>query len=285
MIIDTNHDTTGRAPQLRAAMVTGVIRYFNRLSPNGEKQVKAAEARYLADNDLQLGIVYEGQGDRLSAFSEDTGYADAVYSRALMPKIGMPSGAGLYFAADADFTRRQDLTNVIPYFRGVGRAFAEDNGLPVARIGVYGSGLSCETVGGAGLAELFWTSCSTGWEDTRTFNASNKWHLRQHLPKTIAGLDTDPDDANPLLPDWGGFTPFAVASPPAGLRGVAMMVTARSGLNLRGAPSAGGSILRLLPYGSRVTIEETSTPGWPHVDADGDGRPDGYVSATYLAVA
>ena len=60
-----------------------------------------------------------------------------------------------------------------------------------------------------GLADLSWLSCSTGWSGSKEYLASNRWALRQHLPQRIAGLDTDPNDANG---DFGDFVPFAAAA-------------------------------------------------------------------------
>ena len=111
-------------------------------------------------------------------------------------EIEQPAGSAVYFAVDFDASAAEIRTAIIPYFRGVARAFAEDNGLPVYRVGVYGSGAVCAAVLDAGLAELAWLSCSTGWSGSRAFLASGRWTLKQRLPALIAGLDADPDDAN-----------------------------------------------------------------------------------------
>lgn len=222
-IIDTNHDTTAKLATLKADGIEAVIRYDDRLNPHGDKQIKPAEARAIQAAGLRLGIVYEGAGDQVGQFSDAIGYADAKYSRAQAAERGQPDGSAVYFAVDFDPNAFQLKQSVLPYFEGVRRAFLEPANLPKLRVGVYGSGLTCQTVLSAGLAELTWVSCSMGWSESHVFVAGGRWNLLQHLPQTIAGLDTDPDEANPLHPDIGDFVPFGplpdepvVAAAPAG---------------------------------------------------------------------
>ena len=94
------------------------------------------------------------------------------------------------------------------------QAFGERNGLPVYRVGVYGSGAVCQAVLDAGLAELAWLSCSSGWSGYKNFLASGRWNLRQYTPRLVAGLDADPNDANPQRGDIGDFVPGAAAPMP-----------------------------------------------------------------------
>ena len=60
-----------------------------------------------------------------------------------------------------------------------------------------------------------------GWSGSRAYLTANEWALRQHLPRPIAGLDADPNDANATAfaaAGFGEFAPFAqqqTASPPA----------------------------------------------------------------------
>ncbi len=203
-IIDTNRDTTKHLARLRAAGIETVIRYYARSMSS--KVIRRAEALAIKEAGLRLGIVYEGAGDRLSAFSQDIGFKDAAFSRSYGAReIEQPAGSAVYFAVDFDAGAGEIRSAIIPYFRGVARAFAEDNGLPVYRVGVYGSGAVCAAVLDAGLAELAWVSCSTGWSGSRAFLASGRWTLKQHLPAMIAGLDADANDAN--MQPIGDFAP------------------------------------------------------------------------------
>lgn len=212
-IIDTNRDTTKRLVQLRAAGVETIIRYYARAMSS--KVIRRAEALAIGAAGLRLAIVYEGAGDKLSAFSEEIGLRDAAFSRSYGAKeINQPAGSAVYFAVDFDAGAAEIRNAIIPYFRGVARAFAENNGLPVYRVGVYGSGAVCQAVLDGGLAELAWLSCSTGWSGYRAFLLSGRWSLKQHLPSAVAGLDVDADERNPQRPAIGDFCPGAAVSQP-----------------------------------------------------------------------
>lgn len=204
MIVDTNRNTTSHLADFKRLGVTGIIRYDNRLGPRNEKQVKPAEAKAIAAAGIQLGIVYEGAGDRISAFTRDTGRADAAYSLTQLEGRGQPKGSAIYFAVDLDVSPSQVNASVIPYFHGVADSLT-GSGLV---IGVYGSGLVCRIMLDAGLAQLTWISCSMGWSESKKFLATNRWTLRQHVPKPVDGVDCDANDLREGLASWGGFVPF-----------------------------------------------------------------------------
>lgn len=279
-IIDTNHDTNARLPQLRAAGVETVIRYYMR--GGSSKVIRRPEVQAIGAAGMRLCIVYEGAGDRISAFSEDIGYRDAAHCRQYgKSEIGQPAGSAVYFAVDADFPAGLIKSNVIPYFRGVAHAFGEGSGLPRYRVGVYGSGAVCEAMLDSGLAELTWVSCSSGWSGSKAFVASGRWNLRQSLPKLIAGLDCDPDEANPEKSDIGAFVPGAA---PAVQAATLRTVTARAGLRLRGGPGLDHAVERMLPFGATVATGAHSGD-WVMVDVERDGAFDGYVFGAFLAPA
>ncbi len=203
-IIDTNHDTTRHLASIKAAGVKTIIRYLSPINPAGEKCVKAAEARAIATAGLRLGLVNEGWGDFAhGGISAGAGERDGEWCAKYAAQVGVSESACIYFAVDVDANAAQIRKLVIPYFAAVAAAFKQS--APKLRIGVYGSGAVCEAVIAANLADLPWLSCSMGWAGSRDFLASNKWTLRQHLPATIAGIDSDPDDANG---DFGDFVPF-----------------------------------------------------------------------------
>jgi len=216
MIIDTNHDTTSHLPSLKAKGVVSIIRYFNRLNPKGEKTIKPPELAAIRDAGMTAGIVYEGKGNQLSAFTGDMGTADGTWAFDYANRLKIPENSAIYFAVDYDFSVNQIRNVIIPYFQEVNDALAgqNDSESPTQkasyRIGVYGSGLVLQMIEDAGLAELFWLSCSSGWTGTKEFLANGDWNLNQHLPPRnggALGLDHDPNDANPALADYGAFTP------------------------------------------------------------------------------
>ena len=208
-ILDTNVETTPHLTALKAAGIKSIIRYLSPINPSGEKCIKPAEAQAIAAAGLRLALVCEGWGDFAhGAISAGAGERDGEWCARYAATVGAPDNAAVYFAVDADAGAAQIRKLVLPYFASIDAAFKSL--APNLRCGVYGSGAVCEAVMAAQLADFPWLSCSLGWFGSRTYLASNKWVLRQHVPATIAGIDCDPDDANG---DFGDFVPFAPASP------------------------------------------------------------------------
>jgi len=209
MIIDTNVETTPHLPALKTAGIKTVIRYLSPINPSGEKCVKPAEAQAIATAGLRLALVCEGWGDFAhGAISAGAGERDGEWCARYAATVGAPDNAAVYFAVDTDASASQIKKLVLPYFTSIDAAFKSL--APNLRCGVYGSGAVCEAVMAAQLADLPWLSCSLGWSGSRTYLASNKWALHQHVPATIAGIDCEPDDAGG---DFGDFVPFAPTSP------------------------------------------------------------------------
>jgi len=281
-VVDTSNVTTARLSCLRGAGVRTVIRYYARDTRNPAKVVRGPEARAIASAGMKLGAVHEGRlGDRIAGFSEELGFADARHSRTYaFNEIQQPATTAIYFGVDFDASTAQVNNNIIPYFRGVGRAFAETNGLPTYRVGVYGSGRVCRALLTAGLAELAWLAQSTGWAGHAAFLNSRDWVLNQLMPQTLCSLDCDPDETNPQRPDFGDFVPGFGAQP----SGDAMVVNASSGLRLRAGPGTQFDVIRVLPLGTRV-MAGVRSDGWVMVDVNGDGTSDGFVFAAFLTPA
>lgn len=225
-LLDTNHNTASRLPQLKQLGYDEIIRYLS-TSVAGEKCVKPAEAKAIADAGLRLGLVFEvwgGEGN----FSHDdinaeTGAAHGGFVRNYAPTVGAPDGAVIFFAIDTDVTDTQIASLVIPYFRAIKAAFAGK-----FRVGVYACGAVCAACLNAGWADVAWLSNAMGWNGSRSFRDSRRWALLQHLPAIIAGIDTDPDEVvtqpevNPAILDSVGFVPFSSGTmpPPPEVRGI-----------------------------------------------------------------
>lgn len=213
-IIDCAVDVTRQIPALKAAGITAIIRYDDRFPSGDWKQIHLPEARAIRNADLQLGIVYEGAGDQVGAFSEQSGYLDAVYSRKMAKDRGQPDGSAIYFAVDFDAAAPQIRNNIVPYFNGVERAFSENNPFPKLTPGVYGSGLVCRTLAGLGLVKLKWITCSRGFAGSAEYIAAGLQDLWQvQCEKNLVGLDVDYNEAH--QPNWGAFVPWgSIPSPP-----------------------------------------------------------------------
>jgi len=280
-VLDTTQDCTSKASALRGAGYTTVIRYY---SVNAWKRMGAAEAQALSHAGLTLGAVYQDRQNQPADFSLAKGttagknalhYAQSV--------IMQPAGSAIYFSADFDPSQDVVTNNILPFFQGVKNAMTAGGNAPY-RAGVYGSGLTCITVLGAGLAQYAWLAQSKGFAEYQSFLDSNCWSLSQQMPATVLGIGCDPDDTNPTAPDFGAFTlapdHFGLTLPPASH----YVVNASSGLRLRGGPGINYDSVSVLPAGMPVTVLQRDGD-WAQVDTTGNGTASGYVFAAYLKPA
>jgi hypothetical protein len=202
-VVDTPNNVTRFLPRMDG--VKAVIRYLTRGNPNGEKHVKPAEARAIKAAGMKLGLVYETWGDLAHAgrggISAEDGAKDGPYARQMLPTLGAPAGACVYFAIDTDVPRAALKENVLPYFKEVHAAFSDGE----YKVGIYGPGWLCQAVHDAGYVDYTWLANAKGWKGYNVWKPNA--NLVQRLPTHIAGgLDVDPNDAQ--TPEWGQFTPF-----------------------------------------------------------------------------
>jgi len=206
-IIDTNHDTTPHLAALNVSGIKTIIRYLSPINSRSENCIKVPEAKALAAAGLRLGLVCEGWGDFAhGGISAGAGERDGAWCTEYAATLGAPAGAAIFYAVDTDASAGQVKRLVLPYFQSI-RA-KHQAAATQYRVGVYGSGDVLAAVLGAGLADLDWLSCSLGWSGSRAYLANKKPALAQHTPKTLCGIDCDPDDAEG---EFGEFVPFAPA--------------------------------------------------------------------------
>lgn len=203
-IIDTPQPVQRFLPRL--GDVHTIIRYVTSRNTRGDKHIKLPEVKAIAAAGKKLALVHETWGDFKHAghggISAADGRIDGVYCRGVLPKLGAPNGAAVYFAVDQDATVAQIGDYVLPYFKAVKDAFADG----YYRVGVYGPGAVCAAVIDAGFADLGWLSNAKGWKGYAAFKP--RAALVQLLPTHIAGgLDVDPNIAQ--VEDWGQFIPFS----------------------------------------------------------------------------
>jgi hypothetical protein len=198
MIFDTAENCTRHIAAMKAAGVTAVVRYLTTNTKPGKILTKL-EADNLRDAGIDIGLVFEvyGGSDNFSHgdINAAHGASHAVFCNRYLRdtlKIG-DANPVVYFAIDNDCTTAQLNSHVIPYFAAV-KANARGY-----RLGDYGCGLVCSALLARGTVEKAWLANATGWNGYASFKASSKWSLLQHLPRRIAGLDTDPDDIFPTI--------------------------------------------------------------------------------------
>ena len=192
---DANRDLTAFALGLKDAGYTFVGRYYN--INNQSKNLTLAEAKILSALGLSIIAVWEnGYPTKASYFSHAAGVHDgtSAYFYALKT-IGQPAGKPIYFAVDYDASQADLLNNIVPYFIGIADGFNAISGNnPQYPVGVYGSGLVCNSLLTQHLASYTWLAQPADWQGSG-FSAFNMKQLMQKLecPTVNGGIEGDPD--------------------------------------------------------------------------------------------
>lgn len=175
-----------------------VARYYSH-SPG--KNLTRGEALKLTAEDLALVAVWESAGTKASFFNADQGGRDATVALSLAAGVGQPPGTVIYFAVDYDASAEDLRSRILPYFRAVAAALAGKY-----KVGVYGSGLVCQTLLAAGLVQYAWLACAGGWRGSAAFLKAGGWHIHQHTPnKDSLGLGFQQDLNDAANDDYGQF--------------------------------------------------------------------------------
>jgi hypothetical protein len=287
-IIDTPFNARTKMPCLVSQGVRTIIRYYNFSNSLNfpEKCMQLPEAQALTAQGVQIAVVFQQRQNQVTDFTELKGVAAGRRAyRHAQDDIGQPAGSAIYFAVDFDASRDEIEKHVAPYFQGVKRVFAEEGGgHSEYRVGAYGSGLVCKSLGSQGLIEFTWLAMSRGFMGTREALNAGEFHLAQRAPAaTLCGLGVDFNDSNPDRPDFGAFT---VPEDTAGHGlprsvGERHTVVARGGLRLREGPGTEFDVVGSLRLGQIVFVASISD-GWARVDVEGDGHIDGFASAGFL---
>lgn len=106
---------SGEAPALRRAGVTFALRYLGP-TPGEGKALSAGEARALSAAGIDLGSIYETDGQTTGGF--DRGVNDARKAQAWAHELGMPADRPIYFTADFDAAGEGRVGEVAEYVRG-----------------------------------------------------------------------------------------------------------------------------------------------------------------------
>lgn len=181
------------AAKLKAKGIAFVGRYY---SLNAHKNLLGREAQQLAAQKINCVTVFEG-GAENALGGEAAGKHDAAVALRCAVAAGQPPGTPIYFAVDFDASSGQLNGAVIAYAHAFSQAL-----LGTHTVGVYGSGLVCQTLLNLGLARYAWLGGAMGWQGSRVFTG---WHIKQGLPGDPykLGFQVDPDSAKPG--DYGGW--------------------------------------------------------------------------------
>jgi hypothetical protein len=212
LVIDTNTSCKGKGPWLKNQGISAVGRYYGTIT-TAKDLLDADEAEELSRNGIEIFVVFEDHSRPNLILTPDQGIADAKAALKLAGDVRQPLSSAIYFAVEGDYGDA-DMTDIKNYMSGVTGTVAG-----AYEIGVYGSGLVCETLLTQGICKYTWVAAaSTGWRGTCNFfgGKTPAWHLAQVPPLDMnwGGLSIDIDLINPprYNGDFGGFVvPLAVS--------------------------------------------------------------------------
>jgi hypothetical protein len=286
-IIDTPWNTTAKLGALAANGVTTIFRYYNYSNSQRlpEKCLTLAEAQAISAQGILIGVVFQQGQNGPTDFNEIKGYEAGLRAyRYAHNDISQPAGSGIYFSVDFDASAENIKNNVMPFFRGIQRAFNEvAGGQPIYRVGVYGSGATATALTKAKLSDLVWLAMSRGFRGTREALEAGNYNLEQRAPEAVlCGLGIDYDYANPANLDCGAFKlPVEDDTPSTGAGTRRCKVIARNGLRLREGPGTNFDVVASLEIGKIVFVIPVNGE-WSRVDIEGDGLIDGFAASAYL---
>lgn len=171
--------------------VKTIIRYYDYPgSPTLPQKIPtAAELAMIKANGFKFCGVFQHSNNRIASFTKERGIKDAGKVLELAKLWKQPKGSGVYFGVDFDPSESEIVGPIEDYafefskiIRGAG-----------FRVGVYGSGLTLETLFAMGYIELTWLSMSTGFRKSKEYAASGKWNLKQVLDRNCGGINCDFD--------------------------------------------------------------------------------------------
>jgi len=173
--------------------------------PDSVSGLSRAEAATLADAGLSLVVVFEGMARPKPAhYVTAQGARDAMAALKQAEAVGQPAGSAIYFAVDTDMLLDGVTNRAVPYFTAIKATLAA---APIRyRVGVYGSGLVCDTLKAHGLADLTWLSGSTEWIGHADYFAkADLLQVRPRVRICNGQLAVDRDYAR--AKDFGQFSP------------------------------------------------------------------------------
>lgn len=178
-----------------------VCRYYC-ANHSSSKILTLPEAELLSAKSLHIVSVYQDANNLPEHFNYAIGQSDAQNAISYALNVtAQPVGSAIYFAVDFNPAATVIDRNIASYFDGIRGIFGNyDN---IYKIGVYGSGLVCQTIKqDLQLADYSWLAQSTAYYGTAAYNSPSKYDIRQGCHVTIDGVLFD-SNASGLEPDFG----------------------------------------------------------------------------------
>lgn len=179
--------------------VKTIIRYYDYVNETIRgKTPKASELALIKKNGFKVMMVFQHNNNRIASFTKQRGADDAKRTLELASLWSQPKGSAIYFGADGSFSSSSEQSAVKAYFEAA-RPVVKNASY---KLGAYGSGATCKMLLDAGIVDYCWLANATGWSGYAAFNSSNKWVLKQSLPKDCGGINVDFDVVNGEFGDW-----------------------------------------------------------------------------------
>jgi hypothetical protein len=207
--IDVAGNVTPHLPELQAAGVQVVFRYYATHTHIPGKILTLGEAQAISRAGMKLGAVWEnGEPTTPDYFTADQGRTDAQLAIAFGARIGQPPNTPIYFAVDCDLSYAHVSSWLFNYFVGIRSIFLAQS-TPGYQVGVYGSGLVCEKMTDWVLASYSWLAGANEWAGYDDF-ALRATIIQKPLPATFPRdlVDfpySDSDWDTTSTEDYGGF--------------------------------------------------------------------------------
>jgi len=218
--LDLATDSTRVLNELKDGRVDFVARYY-RTAESRWPPLSASEAQQLSALGLKIVAVWESHSRKASHFTFSSGYSDAMEAYPQARTVGQPAGSAIYFAVDFN---AQTLAPIDEYFQGIAAGMtAASGGNARYAIGVYGSGMVCDELKRAGLAQYCWLSNSIAWTNSLGYR---DWNIRQGGRLPELSFSHDGDEArdeygafqvadNGVATSYNAVMPRAVVTPQA----------------------------------------------------------------------
>ena len=204
-MLDTNRQTGSSAACLKSLGIDFVLRYYCP-NPSNPKVLTAIEAANLASANLEIGVIYEDSpvGAVVDYYTNAQGQTNGQNAWTIAQRLGQPTTSCIYFAIDFD-AQPAEIPAILDYFRGVQTGMQSAAGIaPIYLIGVYGSGLVCQSIKqDNALATFSMLSLSTDWAGSKTYGG---WDINQaNATSPLCNFGINAWDEDQAQDNFGGF--------------------------------------------------------------------------------
>jgi peptidoglycan hydrolase-like protein with peptidoglycan-binding domain len=149
-----------------------------------EKAIQAGELQTIADNGLRCFPIYQTYGRGADDFNYPLGRAAAQAAINAALDHGFRTGTRIFFAVDFDAVDDDVTSSILPHFKGIQDAVADDGNR--FEIGVYGPRNVCSRVAQAGHSNAsFVSDMSSGFSGNFGYALPTDWAYDQIVTRSL----------------------------------------------------------------------------------------------------